>query len=151
LHRRLGHLSFDLLCRLSGLGLLRGLPLLKFESDLVCALCHHGKMIVASHSLVNTVMTEHPGQLLHMDTVGPSRVRFTGGKWYVLVIVDDYSRYSWVFFLESKDEVFEHFWSLALRLNNEHPNCLKVIHSDNGIEFRNASFDQFCLEHGVDQ
>jgi hypothetical protein len=47
--------------------------------------------------------------------------------------------------------VFEHFQSLALRLNNEHPNCLKAIHSDNGTEFRNASFDQFCLEHGVDQ
>jgi transposase InsO family protein len=38
-----------------------------------------------------------------------------------------------------------------LRLNNEHPDCLKAIHSDNGTEFRNASFDQFCLEHGVDQ
>jgi hypothetical protein len=58
-HRRLGHLSFDLLCRLSGLGLLRGLPLLKFESDLVCAPWHHGKMTAASHSSVNTMMTEH--------------------------------------------------------------------------------------------
>jgi transposase InsO family protein len=47
--------------------------------------------------------------------------------------------------------VFEHFQSLALRLNNEHPNCLKVIHSDNGTEFRNTSFDEFCLEHGIDQ
>jgi transposase InsO family protein len=74
-----------------------------------------------------------------------------GSKWYILIIVDDYSRYSWVLFLESKDEVFEHFQSLALRLNNEHPNCLKAIHSDNGTEFRNAPFDQFCLEHGVDQ
>jgi hypothetical protein len=55
-----------------------------------------------------------------MDTVGPSRVRSMGGKWYVLVIIDDYSRYSWVFFLESKDELFEHFQSLALRLNNDH-------------------------------
>jgi transposase InsO family protein len=125
--------------------------LLKFESDLVCAPCHHGKMIAASHSPINTVMTEHPLQLLHMDTVDPSWVRSMGGKWYVLVIVDDYSRYSWVFFLESKDEVFEHFQSLALRLNNEHPNCLKAIHSDNGTEFRNASFDEFCLEHGIDQ
>jgi hypothetical protein len=88
-HWRLGHLSFDLLCQLSGLGLLRGLPLLKFESNLVCASCHHGKMIVASHSPVNTVMTEHPGQLLHMDTIGPSRVHSMGSKWYVLVIVDD--------------------------------------------------------------
>jgi transposase InsO family protein len=119
--------------------------LLKFESDLVCAPHRHGKMITASDSPVNTVMTEHPGQLLHMDTDGPSRVRSMGGKWYVFVIVDDYSRYTWVFFLVSKEEVFEHFQSLALRLNNEHLNCMKVIHSDNGTEFRNASFDEFCL------
>jgi hypothetical protein len=77
--------------------------LLKFESDLVYAPCHHGKMIAASHSPVNIVMTEHPGQLLHMDTVGLSWFRSMRGKWYVLVIVDDYSRYSWVFLLEIKD------------------------------------------------
>jgi hypothetical protein len=124
---------------------------LKFESNLVCAPCCHGKMIASSHSLVNTMMTERLGQLLHIDTVGPSQVRSIGGKWYVLVIVNDYSWFSWVFFLESKDEVFEHFRSLALRLNNEHPNCLKAIRSDNGTEFRNVSFNQFCLEHSVDQ
>jgi transposase InsO family protein len=124
--------------------------LLKFQSNLVCAHYHHGKIIVASHSLVNTMMIEQPGQLLHMDIVSPSQVRSMGGKWYVLVIIDDYSHYSWVFFLESKDEVFEHVQSLALRLNNEHPNCLKAIRSDNGTEFKNSSFDQFCLEHGVD-
>jgi hypothetical protein len=101
--------------------------LLKIESNPFCGPCRHGKMTVASHFLVNTMMTEQPGQLLRMDTVGPSRVHSVGGKWYVLVIEDDYSRYSWVFFLESKDGVFEHFWSLTLRLNNEHPNCLKAI------------------------
>jgi hypothetical protein len=83
--------------------------LLKFKSNLVCAPYHHGKMIAASHSLVNTVMTEHPKQLSHIDTVDPSWVHSIGGKWYILIIVDDYSCYSWVFFLESKDEVFEHF------------------------------------------
>jgi transposase InsO family protein len=86
-----------------------------------------------------------------MDIIDPSQVRSIGAKWYVLVIVDDYSHYSWIFFLESKDEVFEQFWSLALRLNSEHLNCLKAIHSDNGTKFKNASFDQFCLKHGVDQ
>jgi hypothetical protein len=50
-------MSFDLLCRVSGLGLLRGLPLLKFESNIVCAPCCHDNMIATSHSLVNTVMT----------------------------------------------------------------------------------------------
>jgi hypothetical protein len=84
-------------------------------------------MTVAFHSPVNTMMIERPRQLLHMDTVGPSQVRSVGGKWYILIIVDDYSCYSYVFFLEGKDEVFEHFQSLALRLNNEHPNCLKAI------------------------
>jgi transposase InsO family protein len=125
--------------------------LLKFESNLVCAPCRHGKMITASHSPVNTMMSEQPGQLLHTDIISLCRVRSMGGKWYVLVIVNDYSHYSWVFFLKSKDEVFKHFRSLALRLNNEHPNCLKYNRSDNGTEFKNASFDQFCLEHGVDQ
>jgi hypothetical protein len=86
-----------------------------------------------------------------MDNIGPSRVHSMGGNWYVLLIVYDYFCYSWVFFLESMDEVFEHFWRLTLRLNNEHPNYLKTIHSDNGTEFRNAFFDQFWLEHGVDQ
>jgi hypothetical protein len=60
-HRRLGHLSFDLLCQLSVLGLLRGLPFLKFESNLVCSPCHHGKMIAASQSPINTMMTEQLG------------------------------------------------------------------------------------------
>jgi transposase InsO family protein len=125
--------------------------LLKFESNLVCDPCHHGKMVTTSHSPFYIVMTKQPEQLLHVDTVGPSRVCSMGSKWYVHVIVDNYSRYSWVFFLESKDEVFDHLQSLSLRLNNEHPNCLKAIHSDNRTEFSNASFDQFFLEHGVDQ
>jgi hypothetical protein len=53
--------------------------------------------------------------------------------------------------LKNKDEVFKHFQSLPLRLNNEHRNCLKAIRGDNETEFRNASSDVFCLEHGVDQ
>jgi hypothetical protein len=123
--------------------------LLKFESDLVCDPCRLGKMIATLHSPVNTMMIEQLGHLLHMYTVGPSRVRSTRGKWYVLVIVYDYSRYSWVFFLESKDEVFEHFQSLALRLNNEHPNCLKAIHSDNVTEFRMPLLMSFALSMGL--
>jgi hypothetical protein len=109
-----------MLCRLSGLGLLQGLPLLKFESDLICATYHHDKMIAASYSPVNTVMTEHPGQLLHIDTVGPSRVRSMGGKWYVLVIVDDYSCYSCVFFLGRKDVDFA---GCGINRNNTSGTC----------------------------
>jgi hypothetical protein len=87
------------------------LPLLKFESNLVCTPYHHGKMTVVSHSPVNIMMTGKPRQLLYMETVGNSRIQSMGGKWYVLVIVNDYSCYSWISFLESKDEVFDHFQS----------------------------------------
>ena len=73
------------------------------------------------------VMTDRPGQLLHMDTVGPARVRSVGGNWYILVIVDDFSRYSWVIFLASKDEAFDHFHDLVLRLASELPDALRAI------------------------
>jgi hypothetical protein len=63
-------------------------------------------MVAASHPPLTDVMTEHPSELLHMVLVGLARVRSMGGKWYVLVVVDDYSRYAWVFFLEEKGETF---------------------------------------------
>jgi hypothetical protein len=59
-------------------------------------------MVASSHSPLTDVMTERPCELLHMDLVGPACVGSAGGKWYVLVVVDDYSRYACVFFLEDK-------------------------------------------------
>ena len=149
-HRRLGHVGFDHLTRLSGLDLVRGLPKLKKDLDLVCTPCRHAKMVASSHDPIVSVMTDAPGQLLHMDTVGPARVQSVGGKWYVLVIVDDFSRYSWVFFMATKDEAFQHFRGLFLRLDLEFPGSLKRIRSDNGGEFKNASFEQFCNERGLE-
>jgi hypothetical protein len=78
-HKRSGHLSFDLLSCLSGLNLVHGLPRLRFEKELVCASCRHAKTVASSHSPLTDVMTEHPCELLHMDLVGPSRVRSVGG------------------------------------------------------------------------
>jgi len=145
-------LSFDLLSCLSSLGLVRGLPKLKFEKDLVCALCHHGKMVDVSHPPVNQVMTDHPAELLHMDTVGLAWMRSVGGKWYVLVTVDNFSHYSWVYFRETKDEVFGLVRDLILRLKNERPyDPIRAIHSDIGTEFKNAHFEVFCHDHGLEQ
>jgi hypothetical protein len=73
-HRKLGHMSFDLLSRLSKLNLVRGLPWLRLEKELVCAPCRHAKMVASSHPPLTDVMTEHPCELLHMDLVGPARV-----------------------------------------------------------------------------
>jgi hypothetical protein len=84
-HKRLGNLSSDLLSRLSGLGLVRGLPKLKYQKDLVCAPCRHGKMVTASHPPLTSVMTEWPCELFHMDLVGPARVL---GMWEMVCPCD---------------------------------------------------------------
>jgi hypothetical protein len=105
-HRRLGHLSFDLLSCLSGLGLVRGLPKLKYQKDLVCAPCRLGKMVTASHPPLTSVMIERPCELFHMDLAGLARACLAGQKWYILVVVEDYSLYAWVFFLADKRETF---------------------------------------------
>jgi hypothetical protein len=73
-HRKLGHLSFNLLSRLSKLNLFPGLPWLRFEKELVCAPCRHAKMVSSSHPPLTDVMTERPCKLLHMDLVGPAHV-----------------------------------------------------------------------------
>jgi hypothetical protein len=64
-------------------------------------------MVASSHSPLTDVMTERPCELFHKDLVGLARVRSVGGKWYVLVVVDDYSRYAWMFILEEKGETFD--------------------------------------------
>jgi hypothetical protein len=108
-------------------------------------------MIAAYHSLVTKVMTSHLGELLHMDTVGPARVCSFGGKWYVLVVVDDFSRYSTVFFMMTKDEAFTHARDLILWLQNEFPkNAMRAIRSDNGPEFKNTQFATFCASLGLE-
>jgi transposase InsO family protein len=144
-HRKLGHLSFDLLSRLSKLNLVRGLPRLRLEKQLVCAPCRHAKMVASSNPSLTDVLTKRPYELLHMDLIGPARVRSAGGKWYVLVVVDDYSRYAWVFFLEEKGEMFGFIRDLVMRLRNErHRDAMRAIYSDNGSEFKNSNFETFC-------
>jgi transposase InsO family protein len=76
-------------------------------------------MVTASHLPLTSVMTERPCEMFHMDLVGPARVCSAGGKCYVLVIVDDYSRYAWVFFLSNKGEKFGSVQDLILSLKNE--------------------------------
>ncbi|WVZ81323.1 hypothetical protein U9M48_028713 [Paspalum notatum var. saurae] len=107
-------------------------------------------MLAASHTPVNQVMTARPMELLHMDTVGPSRVRPIGGKWYVLVIVDDFSHWSWVHFMESKDEAFEFVHDLVLRLRNESGHAMRALRGDNGSEFKNDHFKTFCHSQGLE-
>jgi transposase InsO family protein len=108
-------------------------------------------MVAASHPPLASVMTERPCELFHMDLVGLARVCSAGGEWYILVIVDDYSRYDWVFFLADKGETFGFVRDLILRLKNErNRDVVRAIRSDNGIEFKNSRFETFCHDLGLE-
>nr|GEV09103.1 retrovirus-related Pol polyprotein from transposon TNT 1-94 [Tanacetum cinerariifolium] len=106
-HRRLSHLNFDTINLLSKNDIVVGLPKLKFVKDQHCSSCELGKAKGKSFHTKITPSSKRRLQLLHMDLCGPMRVAIINGKRYVLVIVDDYSRYTWTYFLRSKDETFE--------------------------------------------
>ncbi|GJU08901.1 retrovirus-related pol polyprotein from transposon TNT 1-94 [Tanacetum coccineum] len=103
-HRRLSHLNFDSINLLSKNDIVIGLPKLKFIKDYLCSSCELGKSKRKSFHTKTTPSSKRRLQLLHMDLCGPMRVESINGKKYVLVIVDDYSRYTWTHFLRSKDE-----------------------------------------------
>jgi transposase InsO family protein len=107
-------------------------------------------MVAASEPPLTSVMAERPCELFHMDLVGPTRVCSAGWKWYVLVIVDDCSRYAWVLFLADKGETFCFVRDLILRLKNErNGDDVRAIRSDNGSEFKNSHFETFFHDLGL--
>ncbi|GJS52627.1 ribonuclease H-like domain-containing protein [Tanacetum coccineum] len=103
-HRRLGHVNFKNLNRLVKGNLVRGLPTKLFQNDHTCVACQKGKQHKASCKAKLVSSISHTLQLLHMDLFGPTSVRSINHKTYCLVITDDFSRFSWTFFLRTKDE-----------------------------------------------
>jgi hypothetical protein len=91
-------------------------------------------------------MTKKPNELLHMDAVGSTQVCSFGGKWYVLVIVDDFSHYSCVFLWRQKMRFLLMLETWFFSCKNEFPkNAMRAIHSDNGTKFKNFHFETFLL------
>ncbi|GJT25353.1 retrovirus-related pol polyprotein from transposon TNT 1-94 [Tanacetum coccineum] len=103
-HRRLSHLNFVAINHLARHGLVRSLLKLKFEKEHLCSACIIGKSKQKPHKPKSKDTNQEKLYLLHMDLCRPMRVASVNGKKYILVIVDDYSRFTWVKFLRSKDE-----------------------------------------------
>ncbi|GJU00905.1 retrovirus-related pol polyprotein from transposon TNT 1-94 [Tanacetum coccineum] len=106
-HRRLNHLNFGTINDLARKDLLRGLPRLKFEKDHFCSACQLGKSKKHTHSPKTENTNLEVLNTLHMDLCGPMQVQTINGNKYILVIVDDYSRFTWFKFSRSKDETLE--------------------------------------------
>ncbi|GJX25414.1 retrovirus-related pol polyprotein from transposon TNT 1-94 [Tanacetum coccineum] len=148
-HRRLGHANMRLIQSLASKELVRNLPKLKFDQHF-CDACKIGKQAHASHKAKNVVSTTRCLELLHMDLFGPSAVRSYGGNRYTLVIVDDYSRYTWTRFLKDKTEAFDQFEIFSRKIQNQLGCSIVSIRTDHGREFDNeVQFGEFCNTNGI--
>nr|GEV16039.1 retrotransposon protein, putative, unclassified [Tanacetum cinerariifolium] len=138
-HRRLSHLNFGEINHLARHGVVRGLPKLKFEKDHVCSACAMGKSMKKSHKPKSKDTNQEKLYLLHMDLCGPMRVESVNGKKYILVIVDDYSRFTWVKFLRSKDEAPDFIIKFLRMIQVRLKVSVRRIRTDNGTEFVNQT------------
>jgi len=113
-----------------------------------CVACQKGKQVKSSFHSKIIVFISKPLELLHMNLFGPSRIKSFGGNFYALVNVDDYSRFTWTFFLTLKSETFKKFEKL---IQNEKDLKIKVLRSDHEGEFQNELFEifvkkmEFCI------
>ncbi|KAK1620663.1 hypothetical protein QYE76_026180 [Lolium multiflorum] len=148
-HRRLGHVNMRNLKQLLKGEHIVGLTGVTFEKDRVCSACVAGKQLKKKHPIKSIVTTSRPLELLHLDLFGPSHYDTLGGSKYGLVIVDDYSRYSWVFLLKSKDETHREFITFAKKAQRTYESEIKAIRTDNGTEFKNYTMQEFVDDEGI--
>ncbi|KAK1683958.1 hypothetical protein QYE76_044806 [Lolium multiflorum] len=148
-HRRLGHVNMRNLKQLLKGEHIVGLTGVSFEKDRVCSACVAGKQLKKKHPIKSIVTTSRPLELLHLDLFGPSHYDTLGGSKYGLVIVDDYSRYSWVFLLKSKDETHREFITFAKKAQRMYESEIKAIRTDNGTEFKNYTMQEFVDDDGI--
>ncbi|GJS19626.1 putative ribonuclease H-like domain-containing protein [Tanacetum coccineum] len=144
-----GHLNFKTMNKLVKGNLVRGLPSKLFENDQTCVACQKGKQHRASCKSKTENSISLPLYLLHMDLIGPTFVNILKKKMYCLVVIDDYSRFTWVFFLATKDETSGILKSFITRIENLVDHKVKVIRCDNGTEFKNREMNQFYEIKGI--
>ncbi|GJX03251.1 retrovirus-related pol polyprotein from transposon TNT 1-94 [Tanacetum coccineum] len=148
-HRRLNHLNFGTINDLARKDLVRGLPRLKFEKDHLCSACQLGKSKKFSHKPKSENTNMEVLHTLHMDLCGPMRVQSIKGKKYILVIVDDYSRFTWVKFLRSKDETPEFVINFLKQIQVGLNKTVRYIRTDNGTEFVNQVMSEYYEGVGI--
>ncbi|GKE71310.1 retrovirus-related pol polyprotein from transposon TNT 1-94, partial [Tanacetum coccineum] len=148
-HRRLSHINFGTLNKLAKDGLARGIPRLKFQKDHLCSTCALGKSKKSFHQPKAEDTNQEKLYLLHMDLCGQMRMASINGKRYILVIVDNYSRFIWVRFLRTKDEapeaIIKCIKNIQVRLNV----TVRNVRIDNGTEFVNQTLHEFYENVGI--
>ncbi|GKB41828.1 retrovirus-related pol polyprotein from transposon TNT 1-94 [Tanacetum coccineum] len=149
-HHRLSHLNFDTINLLSKYDIVIGLPKLKFVKDHLCSSCELRKAKRKSFKTKTTASSKRRLQLLHMDLCGPMRVESINGKKYVLVIVDDYSLYTWTHFLRSKDETPEVLTDFLRLVQRGLRAQVRIVRTDKGTKFLNKTLHEYFSQEGIE-
>ncbi|GJT15939.1 retrovirus-related pol polyprotein from transposon TNT 1-94, partial [Tanacetum coccineum] len=149
-HRRLSHLNFDYINLLSKKDVVIGLPKLKYVKDQLCSSCEVSKAKRSSFKSKTVPSSKGRLNLLHMDLCGPMRVAIINGKKYILVIVDDYSKYTWILFLCSKDETPEVLKDFLTMIQRNLQALVISVRTDRGTEFLNKTLNAFFKEEGIE-
>nr|GEX00731.1 retrovirus-related Pol polyprotein from transposon TNT 1-94 [Tanacetum cinerariifolium] len=150
-HQRLSPLNFAIINNLVKNNLVQGPPKMKFEKDHLCFACKQGKIHQKHHKSKTAFASNKPLYLLHMDLCEPMRVQSINGKRYVLVVVDDYSRYTWVFFLHFKDEASEVIIFFIKKTQVNLQIQVQRVRTDNCTEFKNKTLAKLFDEVGITQ
>jgi len=148
-HRRFCHLNFKNISKLISKDSVIGLPKLSFENNKFCNACQLGKLTKVSFKSKISNYESRPLYLLHMDLFGPMSVTSLGGRKYTLVVIDDYSRFTWVFFLKAKNDTPSVLISFMKQIQNEFDKVIAGIRSDHGTEFDCLPIEEFCEKHGI--
>ncbi|GJY37111.1 retrovirus-related pol polyprotein from transposon TNT 1-94 [Tanacetum coccineum] len=149
-HRRLSHLNFDYITLLLKKDVVTGLPKLTYVKDQLCSSCEMSKAKRSSFKSKAVPSSKGRLNLLHMDLCGPMRVASINGKKYILVIVDDYSRYTWTLFLRSKDETPEVLKDFLTMIQRNLQAQVITVRTDRGTEFLNKTLHSYFKEEGIE-
>jgi hypothetical protein len=146
-HEIFGHLNYKYLQQLSTQNLVLGLPKVSC-TDGVCLGCVLGKQHQDPFPKGKALHATTPLELVHSDLMSFPTHSFSGAK-YALTFIDDFSRRSWVYFLKYKSEVFATFKTFKDFVEKQSSLSIKKLCTDNGGEYVNQAFKDFCREHGI--
>lgn len=144
-HARLGHLSYSTMQKLNQF--VRGVPSLS-STNAVCEACQQGKQHRDAFPKEADFRAKKVLELIHTDLCGPITPNSLGGSRFFMLIIDDYSRMTWVYLLKSKANTFTRFQEWCTEVENQVNHKVKTLRSDNGKEFANSQFDTFCKKKG---
>jgi transposase InsO family protein len=148
-HRRLAHVDMKNLHKLQKDSHIFELTNIVFEKDRPYGTCQARKQVGTHHHAKNIMTTIRSLQMIHMDLFGPVAYISIGGNKYDLAIVDDYSRFTWVFFLQDKSETQEVLKKFLRRTQNKFDAKIKKIRSDNNTEFKNTQVEDLLNEESI--